>query len=281
MSWKRKLYYALNPKLRRVARRLYYYPIDVFEGLTGKRDALTPPKGKIFIGPGDFRQLGEKLVSDFALYGGLKPTDRVLDIGCGIGRIAIPLTRYLNTQGTYNGFDIVSEGINWCKTKISPGFPHFTFTHVDLKNDLYNLETESSASDFVFPYPDNVFDFVILTSVFTHMQPREVEQYLKEISRVMSPGATCFATFFIITEDAAVFLKHSENPFFSYDYGDYLLHDNKVKDANIAFKMSFIEQMLQQTDLTVDTFHPGWWAGKEKTKQVDFQDILILKKTKV
>ncbi len=278
MNWKRRLYYALSPQLRRVARRLYYYPVDVWEGLTGKRDSMTPPRGRIFIGPGDFKKLGEKLVSDFTRYGGLQPHHNVLDIGCGIGRIAIPLTKLINEKGSYNGIDIVKEGITWCRQKISTRYPNFEFTHVDLKNDLYNLTTEQSASDFTFPYPDNTFDFIILTSVFTHMQPREVEQYLNEISRVMSPGGTCFVTFFIITPVSKSFLDQSQNPFFAYDHGDYYLHDNKVKDANIAFKLSFIETLLSKAGLQVRKFHPGWWAGRDKSTQVDFQDVLILEK---
>src|SRR5690348_6274231 len=99
MSWKRKLYYTLSPRLRRVARRLYYFPIDLAESLSGKRDPMIPPRGRIFIGPGDFRELGQKLVSDFTRYGHLKPSDRVLDIGCGIGRIAIPLTKFIGKEG--------------------------------------------------------------------------------------------------------------------------------------------------------------------------------------
>ncbi len=277
MNWKRKIYYALNPKLRRTFRRLYFYPIDVWEGLTGKRDDITPPKGKIFIGPGNFKFLGNKLKNDFIQYGGLQPQHRVLDIGCGIGRIAIPLTTYINEQGSYHGFDIVKEGIDWCESKIHKKFPNFHFKHIPLRNDLYNLETGNKAEEFKFPYNNSSFDFIILTSVFTHMQDKEVAQYLKEISRVMDKGATCFATFFVIDEASEAFLKQSTDPFFKFDYGHYMLHDEKVKDANIAFKMSFIQNMLDQSGLKIEAFHHGWWSGKNKTECVDFQDVLILK----
>lgn len=278
MNWKRKIYYALNPKLRRTLRRAYYWPVDLWEGLSGQRDEITPPKGKIFIGPGNFKALGEKLRSDFIQYGGLQPQHRVLDIGCGIGRIAIPLTSYINQDGSYHGFDIVDDGIQWCNTRIHPKFPNFHFKHIPLRNDLYNLETANKAENFQFPYPDQSFDFVILTSVFTHMQDKEVAQYLKEISRVLSTGGTCFATFFIIDENSEKFLKQSEAPFFAHDYGHYMLHDQKVKDANIAYKMTYIKEMLQNTQLSIKAFHPGWWAGRDKNLSVDFQDVLILQK---
>jgi hypothetical protein len=110
------------------------------------------------------------------------------------------------------------------------------------------------------------------------MQDKEVAQYLKEISRVLAPGGICFATFFIIDENSEKFLKASETPFFAHDYGHYMLHDQKVKDANIAYKMTYIQEMLQATQLEIKDFHPGWWAGRNKKDSVDFQDVLILKK---
>lgn len=264
--------------MRRWSRSVYYWPIDVFEGLSGKRDSITPPKGKIFIGPGDFKALGEKLRSDFIQYGGLQPHHKVLDIGCGIGRIAIPLTKYIDKNGSYDGFDIVKDGIEWCQKKISSQYPNFKFIHTPLRNDLYNLSSTEKADKFVFPYPDNTFDFVLLTSVFTHMQPTEVAWYLKEISRVLKKDGVCFATFFVIDEAAENFLKNSKDPFFKYDHGEYYLHDEKVKDANIAYKIGFIDAMLKEADLTKEKLHSGWWAGRKKEESVDFQDVLILRK---
>lgn len=278
MNWKRKVYYALSPEMRRTVRRIYYWPIDLWEGITGQRDSMTPPKGKIFIGPGNFKALGEKLRSDFIQYGNLKPKDRVLDIGSGIGRIAIPLTGFIKTPGSYEGFDIVKEGVDWCKERISSKFPNFNFTHVQLKNDLYNLEAGKEASEFVFPYGDNEFDFVILTSVFTHMQQKDVAGYINEIGRVMKKGGTCFATFFILDAQSLEFLSKSKDPFFKFDHGDYFLHDDKVKDANIAYKIEVIEAMAKDGGLTIAKHHKGWWCGGSKTENVDFQDVLILRK---
>jgi len=46
--------------------------------------------------------------------GELKPTHTVLDVGCGIGRVAIPLTKFLS-EGMYYGFDIVPSAITRCQ----------------------------------------------------------------------------------------------------------------------------------------------------------------------
>jgi hypothetical protein len=74
------------------------------------RGHLTSPRRLIFVGPGDYRKTGEEFLGYFRSLGRLKPTDRVLDLGCGIGRMAVPLTRYLTT-GSYEGIDIVSPRV--------------------------------------------------------------------------------------------------------------------------------------------------------------------------
>ncbi|HEX8254186.1 MAG TPA: hypothetical protein VF846_13660 [Thermoanaerobaculia bacterium] len=65
--------------------------------MTGKADRDLPPLRLRDVGGGDFRQVGEDLVKVLADHG-LKSTDRVLDIGCGVGRVALP--RVLRPGGT-------------------------------------------------------------------------------------------------------------------------------------------------------------------------------------
>ena len=125
--------------------------------------------------------------------GDLKASDRVLDIGCGPGRLAVPLTRYLDDAGSYDGLDIIPESIDWCRENISKRDERFRFHLADIRNSAYN---ESGADSCVelsfFPSTDETFDFVFLASVFTHMLPEGVEHYLSEIARVLKPGGTLF-----------------------------------------------------------------------------------------
>lgn len=89
--------------------------LDGFDFILGKRDSVIPPKRLIFIGDGDFRKVGEEFFRHFVELGGLKKSDNVLDVGSGIGRMAIPLINYLDPNSRYEGIDIVESGINWCK----------------------------------------------------------------------------------------------------------------------------------------------------------------------
>ncbi|MDR4988742.1 MAG: class I SAM-dependent methyltransferase [Bacteroidales bacterium] len=274
----RTLYYALGPRNRRIARRLFFFPADVFDAVFGKRLPLVPPKGKIFTGKGDFVKAGDDLLENLITYCDLQPHHHVLDVGCGIGRVARPLAAFLDPQhGSYEGFDIVGEGISWCQKKYKE-HPNFRFTHIPLKNDLYNLDTDTPAESFIFPYPDSMFDQVVLTSVFTHMQPPEVVRYLNEITRVLKPGGHCFSTFFLITSSAEAYLDKAANPFFPYRYDDYFLHDHRVKNANIAYRDAFIREQAAAAGLSVTEFYEGWWTGRPKEECLNFQDVLIMKK---
>jgi len=273
----RQFYYSLSPKLRRTARRLYYFPIDVLDTVMGNRDDLQPPRGKVFTGGGDFRQQGQEFLQHFKNLGNLQPHHRVLDIGSGIGRMAIPLTQYLNEKGRYDGFDIVKEGVEWCQKNVSAKYPNFYFQQVHLKNDLYSNEGESAAY-FAFPFDNNTFNFSFLTSVFTHMLPEQVDNYLKEISRVTAKNGRCLATFFLYNE-AIIQRTTGDDKFgFSYDYGHYRLMDDAVKSANVAFDIPYLKDLAAKHGLKIVSINHGHWSELPKGACLNFQDIVIFEK---
>lgn len=274
----RKLFYSLPPAWRFLARRLYYLPADFYEGLSGQRDPMTPPRGLIYTGSGDFRAQGEKMRRHLIELAGLQPQHRVLDVGSGIGRIAVPLTEYLSEEGSYEGFDVVEIGVRWCRETITRRFPNFRFKYVDLDNDLYR-SGGGSAADFHFPYPDEDFDLVVLTSVFTHMLPDEVANYLREISRVLRQGGRCFATFFLWNEEAARLSGGNPHFTFPHDRGHYRLMDEQVQAANVAYEENYLRrEMIEAAGLEVEQEHYGYWAGREKEACKDFQDVLVMRK---
>jgi len=273
----RQVYYALPPSLRFVARRVYYLPVDLYEDITGKREDMIPPRGMIFIGAGDFKKQGLHILDLLKRYAGLEPDSRVLDIGCGIGRLAVPLTGYLNGKGSYEGFDIVQKGIDWCNQKISTRFPQFRFKHIDLKNDLYNLSTEEEAKHFVFPYEEDSFDCVVLTSVFTHMMPEDVDNYLGQIASVMKKGGKCLATFFLLNPEIKEKMNAGRTQFnFKHMFEGYSLMDKKVKEANIAFDEEYLQSLLDKNGLRMESLYHGGWSCHPEA--LDFQDVVILQR---
>ncbi|MBR9922749.1 MAG: class I SAM-dependent methyltransferase [Bacteroidetes bacterium] len=273
----RKIFYALGPRARFLARRLYYLPTDIMDRLSGKRDALTPPKGLIYTGSGNFGKIGEHLVKLCKKYADLKPDHKVLDIGSGIGRVAVPLTRFLSKDGGYEGFDVMKTGVSWCQRNISSRFPNFRFTYTPLKNDLYRSDG-SNAENFAFPYEDAVFDLTVSNSVYTHMLPEEVANYLRECTRVLKKGGMCYATFFILDAESREGMKAVPDFSFPHAYEGYSLMDDKVKRANVAFDKDFLYNMIRESGLEVVKMLPGFWPNRDKESCEEFQDVLILRK---
>ena len=76
--------------------------IDSGTRILGQYDDRLPPTRKHFVGNGDFKAVGYEFLRYFIQYGDLAPDDDVLDVGCGIGRMALPLANYLK-HGSYSG----------------------------------------------------------------------------------------------------------------------------------------------------------------------------------
>lgn len=106
--------------------------------LAGNRFMPVPPPALMFCGDGDFRAIGAEFLERLVEDAGLEPGHRVLDIGCGIGRLALPLTQYLDEAGSYDGVDPVEAGIAWCRNTVTPVYPRARFHHIDMEHPLYN-----------------------------------------------------------------------------------------------------------------------------------------------
>lgn len=274
----RKIYYSLSPNMMFLARKLYYFPIDIYETLMGKRDKYEPPKGDIYTGSGDFIRQGKHQFGLMQRHIHIQPSDAVLDIGSGMGRTAVPLTNHLNQQGRYEGFDVVEKGVNWCNSKIKKDFPNFNFLYVPLNNDLYNNHNEE-ATDFTFPYDDNQFDKAFLFSVFTHMGIDEIQNYMHEIQRVLKPGGLCFATFFIYDVSIEKTIEKIDGFNFPVKKDGYRLMDEDVTAANIAIEENTLRRMISNANLECTVYDPGFWKNNAlKRADNDFQDIIVMKK---
>ena len=79
---------------------------------------------------GNFLRVAFEFLGHLVNRASLQRTDKVLDVGCGTGRIAYALTYYLSPVAGYEGFDIVERLIQWAQQTITPRFPNFNFRKV-------------------------------------------------------------------------------------------------------------------------------------------------------
>lgn len=215
----------------------------------------------------NFKIVGQLIVDWLVKLGGLRTSNKVLEIGCGIGRIAIPLTQYLQ-EGSYEGFDVVRRGIEWCHQKITPKFPKFRFQWVDLFNETYNPNGSQKAAYYRFPYSDGHFDFVFLASVVTHMQPADLQHYLAEISRVLKSGGTYFFTAFLIDQEARRNMWTGRRKF--QEVGGYWTINPRRHEDGIGYDQTLLFAWLGMHGFAIKHVQYGRWWEVESA-----QDIVI------
>lgn len=264
--------------LRRPLRRLVYLPTDLVERLLGRRSGLLPPRGCRYVGAGEFTAVGEEFAGYLVEHCGLRPDSRVLDVGCGIGRIALPLTRQLSAAGSYDGFDVVRSAVAWCRRHLGRRFPNFHFHHVDVYNGEYNRRGRIAAVDFRFPFPDGAFDVVVATSLFTHLLPSALERYIAEAARVLAPGGSLLATFFLIDDEVRRQLADGACPLgFTPFEGPAFVLDRDHPEAGVAYDEAAVRDLLDRTGVAVaEPVRQGGWCGRERF--TSYQDLVVARR---
>jgi SAM-dependent methyltransferase len=266
---------ALWLGLRHAALRLTVFPIEaVLETLHLNLDPLKPPRRVDPNAAGDFVGIGSEFRNYFIELGGLRPEHSVLDVGSGCGRMAVPLLDYL-TSGTYDGIEIMKKSVTWCRRAITARHPNFRFHHADVLNREYNPKGCAKAEEYRFPFPERTFDFVLLTSVFTHMLPASAENYLREIARVLKPGGRCLITWFLLHETSRKLCTNEKSQLnFQFDFGDYRSTHKRIPEYAVAYEEDFVISLYLRNSL-VPRLPPyyGLWCGRERG--VSFQDIIV------
>ncbi|NIM01651.1 MAG: methyltransferase domain-containing protein [Acidobacteria bacterium] len=244
-------------------------------------DVPLPPRKLVrAVGGGDFAAIGEEFFPYFTDLARLQPHESVLDIGCGCGRMAVPLTLHLNASGSYDGFDIQTPGIRWCRKNVTPRYPNFRFQVADVYNKKYNPKGQHQPGEYRFPYDDDSFDFVFLTSVFTHMLRADMEHYVDEIVRVMRPTGRCLITCFLLNDESRALIKDDKSTLtFDYVVEHTAVHRTSVPEAAVAFDEMAMIEVLEDRDLTIDKpIRYGSWCGRED--YLSYQDILLARPTR-
>jgi SAM-dependent methyltransferase len=244
----------------------YDIPVDLME-MTGG-------------GPRNFDIISEAHVNNLRRFVGLVPTHTLLEIGCGIGRDAIPLTEIL-TEGKYVGIDIIKRSIDWCTDNISKHHPNFKFYHYDVADQLHNGGGKTKTAEIYIPLPDGSVDRIILFSVFTHMLQPDIEHYLREFRRVLKSGGLVYATTFIYTDEILEKARATNlTPFdlrFEHQVGAHCRINTPTNPLGaVAYTTSAWDEMLaaSQMRLAVPVLE-GAWSGYH-TDPKDGQDVAIL-----
>jgi SAM-dependent methyltransferase len=182
----------------------------------------------------------------------LRPSDHVLDFGCGIGRTSVPLAEFLNA-GKLVGVDIIPAQIQFCQAEIVSRFINTSFYCTDARNPHYDrLISEDniviSEADFVEHHVAS-FDLIVAFSVFTHFDPAMASKYLAFLKQLTKQAGWLHLSWFF---------DHESNP------PDRRLSDGEhFRDlGNLGFALfspRLFEELVADAGLQIRRISYGYW----------------------
>jgi len=179
--------------------------------------------------------------------------DRVLDFGCGCGRVIHHFQRLFKGSVLY-GTDIDPEAISWCRHALG-GIGEFS----------------SNDENPPLQFEDEFFDFVYSISVFTHLPEQMQFAWLEELRRVTKPNG-----YLILT-------AHGEELFGSFPYATR----EKFLEEGFYYHVGSVTEGLpdfyQTSYHTEDYIRRLWGRSFEIVKIVkrgiaNHQDLIVCRK---
>ncbi|MEM9886445.1 MAG: class I SAM-dependent methyltransferase [Bacteroidota bacterium] len=178
---------------------------------------------------------------------------RILDWGCGPGRIIRHLPSLLGARGEYYGTDYNAKSIAWCKANLA----HIQFSHNGLAANL--------------SYQDNFFDVIYGISIFTHLSKELHWNWIAELQRILRKDGLLFLT----TQGDNFKPKLSPQELEQYQKGQLVIR-GKVKEGHRTYSTfhpkDFMLHLFKDLEIVAHITPPP-----EPNKWLP-QDIWILRK---
>lgn len=235
-------------------------PIELEQRLNGGRNPL--------IG----RYYAELLTQDRLL----PPDARILDLGCGYGRIALDLVSRLSDEQRYVGLDPNAEAVEWATANIAGAHPNFSFDRIDVVSGPYNPEGTVQGEHFRFPFDDDELDLVFMISVLTHVDLKTVEAYMREAARTLAPTGRLVATFFLLDDEVDALIDEGAAQFrMPWRVGESRVENPDEPELAIAHPRARVLEIAGDAGFDHVVVRDGNWSGRPGAREMDYQDLLI------
>jgi len=203
----------------------------------------------------------------------LTPSQKVLDYGCGLARLAIPMSGYLDRKsGAYCGVDTDKNCIKR-NGRVFGHLPNFDFHHVDIYSKMYNRKGKDYQvlldQDFGGP-----FDLAFLFSVFTHVLPEDCDFLLKFLNSQLTRPGEIFTSFFLLNDATQQAIDNgTAHRKFATAYGDARIDNAEVPEGAVAYYEADVLQRFANAGFSNVQIHYGKWRGKIDSWV--WQDIIV------
>lgn len=211
---------------------------------------------------------------------------RMLDVGCGVGRLYLAAKPYLSPDDSYMGIDVGADFIEISKSQYRE--PNVSFLHTRASNGYY--ASDVTGGPVAWPIADGAHNFVTALSVWTHLREEDWRFYLREVGRVLARDGTAVISFFILddlyhpekkTSRPSRFYPQAENkwifdaPAYGSKHWTYPKWAN-VPEVAIAVPKSVFDDEVAAAGMEIVHYYPGQWKDQPG---FFFQDVVILKKS--
>jgi SAM-dependent methyltransferase len=169
-------------------------------------------------------------------YAEMKPDHKILDLGCGSFRCGIPIMKFLNANNYYA--NDVNEDL------VKAGFVEIRKSGLENKISRNNIHISDNFDTRIFGVK---FDIVLAQSLWTHLPLNHIQRSLSMVEKVLSPGGSFYATFFLCPErydlhkpfqhePGGIITYHSRDPY-HYRLNDF---EHLIHKLHLSLKMLFI-----------------------------------------
>ncbi len=235
------------------------------------------------VGGGDPHALGKINSNIIDKLAAIEPGMRVLDFGCGCGRIALPVLERLGSAGSLVGVDILPSMVSFCANEISPHFSNAEFFCLQADNSHYEKWRQQSSDSFqqletLGDLPAASFDIVFAFSVFTHLNRADTQSYLREIAALLKPNGRAVLSVLFINDSSRMGnrLGLSSVPFGRSIFFKKAAYFGNQKDklASVGYRESVFTKIAMKAGLDVCQIYYGAWPGRKGRKS--YQDMISL-----
>jgi SAM-dependent methyltransferase len=180
---------------------------------------------------------------------------RILDFGCGPGRVACEMKKLALACDIY-GSDIDREAIQWARNH---------------RSDIATFTTNEPEPPT--RYADNFFDLIYSVSLFTHLDEALQDAWLMELARILKPGGRLLASTHGRYTLASCTLEELEQ---LDEHGIVFRVDRKGR-----FKLDGLPDFYQTTFHSRDYVERRWSRFFEVVDHIDgglggHQDLIVL-----
>jgi SAM-dependent methyltransferase len=240
-----------------------------------------------WVGGADPEAVGEACRGILDRYLAINANSRVLDFGCGVGRVLLSVLKQKPDISQVTGFDIMPQVIRFCDAHIASAFPRTKFELIQGSNEHYNqfiaaggVSTPKSHATLRSEYA-SAFTEIYAFSVFTHVEMADFRSLLVLLSNLLIPGGTLLFTAFMLTPYSRHAIAQGTTMFplsgaVTESQGDVLIGNPADRLGFIAFEMKLVQQMVFDAGLIITQIEHGSWADAQFSASL--QDVIVCRR---